>query len=163
MAFLKKHISKDQNILDLGVSNPFSQRMKEEGYSVENTEGEDLDLDLAGVLHTDAKVVTAFEIFEHLVSPFNVLRDIPCDFLVASIPLRLWFASAYRNKCDPWDRHFHEFEDWQFDWLLDKAGWEILDRTKWTNPVNKIGVRPLLRLFTPRYYIVYAKRKRNLN
>ena len=64
MAFLKKHISKEQKILDLGVSNPFSQRMKEEGYAVDNTEGEDLDLELSGVLHSDAKVVTAFEIFE---------------------------------------------------------------------------------------------------
>jgi len=163
MAFLKKHISKEQKILDLGVPNPFSQRMKAEGYVVENTEGEDLDLDLARVLKTGAEVVTAFEIFEHLVAPFNVLRDIPCDFLVASIPLRLWFASAYRNERDPWDRHYHEFEDWQFDWLLDKAGWEIVDRDKWTNPVKKIGIRPLLRFFTPRYYIVYAKRKGELS
>ena len=59
-----------------------------------------------------------------------------------------------------WDRHYHEFEDWQFDWLLEKAGWEIKKRHKWTNPVKKIGLRPLLRLFTPRYYIVYAERKK---
>ena len=39
------------------------------------------------------------------------------------VPLNLWFASAYRNKTDLWDRHYHEFEDWQFDWLLEKAGW----------------------------------------
>ncbi|MEN8788625.1 MAG: methyltransferase [Flavobacteriaceae bacterium] len=159
MAFLKKHISSDQKILDLGVPNPFSERMMEAGYSVENTEGEDLDMDLAKVLQSDATVVTAFEIFEHLVAPFNLLRDIKCEYLVASIPLRLWFAAAYRNERDPWDRHFHEFEDWQFDWLLEKAGWEIIDRAKWTNPVKKIGFRPLLRYFTPRYYIVYARRK----
>ena len=158
MAFLKKHISSDQKILDLGVPNPFSQRMKEEGYTVENTKGEDLDIDLTQVMESQAEVVTAFEIFEHLVAPFNVLSDIQAEFLVASIPLRLWFASAYRSKNDPWDRHFHEFEDWQFDWLLEKAGWEIIDRAKWTNPVRKIGLRPLLRSFTPRYYIVYARR-----
>ncbi|MGB5236197.1 MAG: methyltransferase [Flavobacteriaceae bacterium] len=163
MAFLKKHISTEQKILDLGVPNPFSERMKEQGYSVENTEGEDLDLDLSQVIKTNAEVVTAFEIFEHLVAPFNVLRDIQSDFLVASIPLRLWFASAYRNKRDPWDRHFHEFEDWQFDWLLEKAGWKIIDRAKWTNPVKKIGFRPLLRSFTPRYYIVYAQRVKETN
>lgn len=159
MAFLKKHISTEQQILDLGVANPFSERMVEEGYSVENTEGEDLDLVLEKVAQSKAEVVTAFEIFEHLVAPFNILREIPCDVLVASIPLRLWFASAYKSKSDPWDRHFHEFEDWQFDWLLEKAGWEIIDRAKWTNPVKKFGLRPLLRMFTPRYYIVYARRK----
>ncbi len=159
MAFLKKHISKDQRILDLGVKNPFSQMMKTEGYHVENTKGEDLDQELSGVSSAKVEVVTALEILEHLVAPFNVLRAIRADYLIASIPLRLWFSKAYKSKTDPWDRHFHEFEDWQFDWLLEKSGWEIIDRAKWTNPVNKIGFRPLLRRFTPRYYIVYAKRK----
>jgi hypothetical protein len=28
--------------------------------------------------------------------------------------------SAYRSKTDMWDRHYHEFEDWQLDWLLEK-------------------------------------------
>jgi hypothetical protein len=36
-------------------------------------------------------------------------------------------------------------------------GWKIIDRQKWTNPVNKIGIRPILRRFN-RYYIVYAER-----
>jgi hypothetical protein len=41
---------------------------------------------------------------------------------------------------------------------LEKSGWKIIDRQKWTNPVNKIGIRPILRRFTNRYYIVYAER-----
>jgi hypothetical protein len=158
LAFLKKHISTKETILDLGVDNPFSEIMRNEGYTVENTQGEDLDVDFLSVRSTSTKVVTAFEIFEHLVAPYNVLREIKGDKLVASIPLRLWFASAYRSKTDPWDRHYHEFEDWQFDWVLEKAGWEIKDRMKWTNPVKKIGIRPLLRYFTNRYYMVYAER-----
>lgn len=149
-----------ETILDLGVSNPFSEIMEQEGYQVENTSGEDLDLDFKVVKNSTAQVVTAFEIFEHLLAPFNVLREIKADKLVASIPLKLWFSPAYRSKTDPWDRHYHEFEDWQFDWLLEKAGWEIKDREKWTNPVKKLGLRPLLRSFTPRYYIVYAERKK---
>lgn len=160
LEFLQKHISTDQSILDLGVENPFSKIMKENGYQVENTQGEDLDLDYSAVHTTKAEVVTAFEIFEHLLAPFNILSQIKSEKLVASIPLRLWFSSAYKSKTDPWDRHYHEFEDWQFDWLLEKAGWEIKDRAKWTNPVKKIGIRPLLRSFTPRYYIVYAERKK---
>ncbi|MCW8980959.1 MAG: methyltransferase, partial [Altibacter sp.] len=52
-----------------------------------------------------------------------------------------------------------EFEDWQFDWLLEKAGWTIKKREKFTNPVKKIGIRPILRRFTPRYYLVYAERR----
>ena len=103
-------------------------------------------------------MVTAFEIFEHSVSPFNVLNDIRATKLVASVPLKLWFASAYRSKTDKWDRHYHEFEDWQFDWLLEKSGWRIVKSEKFTNPVKKIGIRPILRRITPRYYLVYAER-----
>ncbi|WP_417290242.1 methyltransferase [Corallibacter sp.] len=156
--FLQQHISKDHSILDLGVQNPFSDVMKNIGYSVTNTKGEDLDFDTSTITNSDADVVTAFEIFEHLLSPLTVLKNIKADKLVASVPLRLWFSPAYRSKTDKWDRHFHEFEDWQFDWLLEKAGWRIVARDKWTNPVKKLGIRPILRWFTPRYYIVYAER-----
>lgn len=156
--FLEKHISKSEKILDLGVENPFTEVMLDNGYKVKNTSGEDLDRDTSAIKKSTATVVTAFEIFEHLLSPLTVLESIQADKMVASIPMRLWFSSAYRSKTDKWDRHFHEFEDWQFDWLLEKAGWKIIDRKKWTNPTKKIGIRPILRLFTPRYYIVYAER-----
>nr|WP_262908946.1 methyltransferase [Leeuwenhoekiella parthenopeia] len=158
-AFLKEVLPPGSSILDLGVENPFSEIMKKEGYQVTNTSGEDLDLYTNAVQNTDADAVTAFEIFEHLLAPFNVLKDIKADKLVASIPLKLWFAPAYRSKTDQWDRHYHEFEDWQFDWLLEKSGWEIKKRKQFTHPVKKLGLRPLLRLFTPRYYLIYAERK----
>jgi len=159
LEFLKQYIDKNEEILDLGVSNPFSEIMKENNYNVSNTHGEDLDIELSSVHKSNATTVTAFEIFEHLVAPFNVLKEIKADKLIASIPLKLWFSSAYKNSNDKWDRHYHEFEDWQFDWLLEKSGWEIVSRKKWTNPVKKIGFRPILRLFFPRYYMVYAVRK----
>jgi len=158
LEFLREHTPAPAKILDLGVQNPFVVYMEKEGYTISNTSGEDLDLDTTAVQSSDVDMVTAFEIFEHLIAPFNILRDIKANKLVASIPLRLWFSSAYRSKTDPWDRHYHEFEDWQFDWLLEKAGWTIKARQKWTNPTKKIGLRPLLRWFTPRYYIVYAER-----
>ncbi|MEM1001846.1 MAG: methyltransferase [Bacteroidota bacterium] len=159
LEFLNSHISTSETILDLGVENPFSEIMKTSGYTVQNTKGEDLDLDTSAIASSKADVVTAFEIFEHLLSPFTVLKSIKSKKLVASIPLRLWFSPAYKSKTDPWDRHFHEFEDWQFDWLLEKTGWEIKAREKWTNPTKKMGIRPLLRRFTNRYYIVCAERK----
>lgn len=159
LAFLQKHINTSESILDLGVKNPFSEIMKSQGYQVENTTGEDLDVNFETVTNSKALVTTAFEIFEHLVAPLNVLRAIKTNKLVASIPMRLWFSPAYKSHTDKWDRHYHEFEDWQFDWLLEKSGWAIKDNAKWTNPTKKIGVRPMLRLFTPRYYIVYAERK----
>lgn len=158
LQFLEQHITKDQSILDLGVENPMSEIMVSNGYHVKNTSGIDLDLDTSEIENSNADVVTAFEIFEHLLSPFTALKSIKSDKLVASIPLKLWFSPAYRSKTDMWDRHYHEFEDWQFNWLLEKTGWKIIASEKWTNPTKKIGLRPFLRRFTNRYYIVYAEK-----
>lgn len=158
IAFLQKVLPAPAKILDLGVRNPFSKIMEDHGYTVLNTNGEDLDLVPEIVREYKVDAVTAFEIFEHLIAPFNVLREIQSTKIIASIPLNLWFSNAYRSKTDMWDRHYHEFEDWQFDWLLEKSGWNIKETKKWTNPVNKIGIRPVLRSFTPRYYAVYAER-----
>jgi len=158
LEFLRKHISTTETILDLGVENPFSDIMKEEGFSVSNTTGEDLDENQDALKKATATVTTAFEIFEHLLNPYTILKEIKSDKLFISIPMRLWFSPAYRSKTDMWDRHYHEFEDWQLDWLLEKTGWKIVDRQKWTNPVKQIGIRPLLRKFTNRYYIVYAEK-----
>ena len=127
LGFLKEHIPANASILDLGVENPFTEFMSKEGFTVKNTKGEDLDTDVSIVEESEYEIVTAFEIFEHLVSPLSVLKSIKANKLVASIPMRLWFSKAYRSKTDMWDRHYHEFEDWQFDWLLEKAGWKIID------------------------------------
>jgi hypothetical protein len=132
--------------------------MKEEGFNVKNTNGEDLDKDQSIFVTQETTVVTAFEIFEHLLNPYTILEAIKSEKLFISIPMRLWFSPAYRSKTDPWDRHYHEFEDWQLDWLLQKTGWKIIDCQKWTNPAKQIGFRPILRFFTNRYYIVYAEK-----
>lgn len=157
--FIEQHLKESSVILDLGVENALAQKIKALGHEVQNTHGEDLDTHFSVVYDSKYEVVTAFEILEHLVSPYPLLEAIKARKLIASIPLKLWFANAYRSKTDPRDRHYHEFESWQFDWLLEKAGWRIVAREKWTNPGPfKIGFRPILRWFTPRYYIVYAER-----
>jgi hypothetical protein len=109
--------------------------MKEEGFST-NTSGEDLDKNQLVFSSEKQDVVTAFEIFEHLLNPYTILSEIKSDKIFISIPLRLW--SAYRSKTDMWDRHYHEFEDWQLDWLLEKTGWKIIDSQKWTNPLKNL-------------------------
>ena len=158
LEFLKKHITTSETILDLGVPNPFSKIMQANGYTVINTKGEDIDKDQSTLQNETYSVFTAFEIFEHLLNPYTVLENVTCDKILISIPMRLWFSPAYRSKTDPWDRHYHEFEDWQLDWLLEKTGFKIIDRLQFTHPVKKIGFRPLLRFFTPRYYLVYAEK-----
>ncbi len=161
LRFLKEHISKSERILDLGPVNSLSELMIREGYHVENTLVQtDLDFDYE-IVKEDYDIVTAFEILEHLVSPFPLLYSIKAPKLVASVPLKLWFAKAYWNENDPFDRHYHEFETKQFNMLLDKAGWNILNSEKWIIcSFNKIGIRPMLRNIIPRYYIVYCERNK---
>ena len=159
LEFTQKHVDKGTRILDLGEPNMLSEYLAENGYIVENTKGEDLDVDFSAVHESTADVVTAFEIFEHMLAPFNILREIKAKRLVASVPLHQFFAASYWNEKDERDRHFHEFERKQFDFLLEKTGWKILDSYRWTAPVRNFGIRPFLRLFVKRYYIVYCERK----
>lgn len=158
MEFVNKHISKESTILDLGVINPLAKIMQEDGYKVTNTTGEDLDENQSALINTDYDVLTAFEIVEHLLNPYTILKSSKASKIVISVPLRLWFSTAYRSKTDMLDRHYHEFEAWQLDWLVQKAGYKIIDSDMWTHPIKKLGIRPILRWFTPRYYIIYAEK-----
>ena len=159
LGFIDELISSSDKVLDLGPVNPLSKLMVERGFDVENTpEQIDLDFDFEIVKNDKYDVVTAFEILEHLVSPFPLLRSISASKLIISVPLRLWFATAYWNENDPFDRHYHEFEPRQLDMLLEKAGWTIRKKEQWTSRSHKFGIRPFLRRITPRYYIVYCER-----
>ena len=112
--------------------------MKAAGYQVENTKGEkNLDDNYMGYAQKEVDCVTAFEIFEHMLAPYNILKNIKSERLIASVPLKLWFASAYWNEADDWDKHYHEFEIKQFKFLLEKAGWTIKDQELWTSPDPK--------------------------
>lgn len=156
---MAKHLEEGSSLLDLGTENSFSPQLKAAGYRVHNTQGENLDDEFLAYPGSDVNCVTAFEIFEHLLAPYNILKNIQAPRLIASVPLKLWFAEAYWNPNDDWDKHYHEFEVKQFDFLLKKSGWKIKDSERWTSPdPKKIGIRPLLRYFTPRYYIVYCER-----
>jgi len=150
MAFVKKHVP-EVPIYDLGADNPLADLMRDEGYTVRSVCG---DLDEISVVQLPC-VTTAFEIFEHMFAPFNIL-NVASGTLIASVPLKLWFAKAYWNDKDPLDCHYHEFEKKQFDHLLKRTGWTIKDSETWTDPHRELGIRPILRLFYKRYYIVYA-------
>jgi hypothetical protein len=60
LEFLNKHISPTQTILDLGRKS-FSRIMKEEGFSVTNTSGEDLDKNQLVFSSENQDVVTALK------------------------------------------------------------------------------------------------------
>lgn len=157
LAFLQATLPAGAAVLDLGVPNTFGTWMEAAGYRVRNTSGADLDFHPEEASEA-ADAVTAFEIFEHLVNPFGVLRAIEAPRLFVTVPLKLWFAPAYWNEADARDRHYHEFEPRQLRMLLDKAGWKIVREEQWTGPVTGWGVRPLLRRFTPRWIAVECRR-----
>lgn len=156
--FITKTLPLKKKILDLGIPNKLSERMITEGYMVKNTNGNDLDLYSINHNTKNFDAITAFEILEHLLSPFEVLKNIKCNKLYATVPLRLWYSNSFRDPKDERARHFHEFEDWQFDWLLEKAGWKIIRKEKWINPTFIPGIRSILRNITKRYYAVEAIR-----
>jgi hypothetical protein len=158
LEFLKRPVIPIESNLDLGVANPLTEIMKENGYEATNTLDEDLDLEFQELNNKSSQVITTFEIPVHLVSSFQVLQAAPENKLLASVPLKLWFAQAYQSITDKWDGQYHTFQTRQFDWPLKKAGWDIKNRMMWNHPVRKIGIRTLLRLFTPSYYLVYAER-----
>jgi hypothetical protein len=157
--FISETLPLNATVLDLGTPNALSEYLKEKGYQVANTTGEDLDINPESLSNFNTDAVTAFEILEHLVNPFGVLKNITSNKIYITVPLRLWFSSAYRNKSNPWDQHYHEFEDWQLDFLMDRAGWKVTRRKKWVSPSFIPGIRPFLRLFTYRYYAIEAIRK----
>lgn len=160
LAFVKESLAPPAQILDIGPDNVLARQLRGAGYVVENTGPVDLD-EVPRVVAGPADALTAFEVLEHVVNPMEVLRSATAPRLFASVPLRLWFASAYRSPTDPWDRHYHEFEDWQFDWLLDRSGWDVVRRARWVPRKLGVplGVRPLLRRVTPRWYVVEAHRR----
>src|SRR5690606_40689776 len=100
LEFLESSVAPPAKVLDLGVDNPFAEIMRRNKYTVTNTSGEDLDENTEAVRNPEFDVVTAFEIFEHLVAPYNILKDIEAPKLVATVPLNLWCRNAYRIQND---------------------------------------------------------------
>lgn len=85
LEFLQSVLPAPATILDLGVRNPFSEIMEANGYTVINTKGEDLDLFPEIVKENNIDAVCAFEIFEHLIAPFNVLKAIEAKKIITTI------------------------------------------------------------------------------
>ncbi len=151
MEFIRSRIFNSDKVLDMGTENRLSVLMRKEGYAVTNTGGEDLDRDYNLHDNYDFNVLTAFEILEHFVNPAGVLKPIhPGVRLIASVPIPVWFAKSY-------SAHFHEFEPYQFDWLLNYCGFKIIDSKIIRGPdKNRFGLRPYLRYFSDTYYFVMA-------
>ena len=73
---MEKHLEQGSSLLDLGTENPFTPLLKEAGYIVQNTQGENLDDDYMAYADCEVDCVTPFEIFEHMLAPYNILKHV---------------------------------------------------------------------------------------
>ena len=107
LALLNEILPNGGVIYDLGVRNPFSEIMEKEGFKVINTDGQDLDIDYNLNIPKNVDLITGFEILEHLVSPFPLLKNLNCKKIFVTVPMNLWFSKAYRSKTDPFDARIY--------------------------------------------------------
>ena len=56
--------------------------MEDEGFKVYNSSGQDFDDDFELELPNDVDLITGFEILEHLVSPYPLLKNLKCNKLL---------------------------------------------------------------------------------
>jgi len=141
-----------------GVSD--LSKMMSEKYQVTNTP-DDMDLDYVDHdISEGFDLVTGFEILEHMLNPFGLLTAIKAPKLILSVPLNLWFENTWKGggSENKYKWHYHEFQPWQLDMLLEKTGWKIVDSLKIPYTTGDIGIRPLLRRFYNKYYFVSCTR-----
>lgn len=144
-------IKPTQTVMDLGPYNHLGCRMKHAfDCYVRNTGEVDLD-DSWQFGAWFADVVTAFNILEHVFNPLLVLRKgmsilRPGGKLYAAVPRRpSWLRSDY---------HFHEFDDYRWEWLVKRAGLKVTRHASFRFKHGGFGVvRPAIRRMYEREHI----------
>ena len=157
---VRRFIPKGSAIYDMGHWSELGLKICGQGYDVTTNDlTKDLDTDQLDVMIKSSyvDVTTSFEVLEHLVNPYGVLKSVMTKNILITVPLKVWFSNAYWGKHEN-DRHYHEFEERQFFMLLKKSGWEVVESGKWYVQ-RGIGIRPFLRLFFPSYLWVYCEKR----
>lgn len=152
---LYKFVLSNEPILDLGEPTELSDKMSMV-WKVQNT---DFDLDDGLPIVKPGTIITAFEILEHLLNPYPLLRDIKAKTLIATVPVPKWYCGPYWNNNDEYDQHYHEFFPKQFNKLLQETGWTIIHSEEWFYTPK--GIRPFIKkmiINRPAWYAVVAKR-----
>ena len=137
-------------ILDIGENNPFTELLRKElRLEIDNT---NVDLDVESFAGTENMCIydniLCLDVLEHLFNPLFVMlqfHDVLKDDgkVYVSVPRRpkiLWTSV-----------HFHEFDTYRFNLLLNRAGFKTRSKMRYSfrRPWFQylLGARPFLRLF----------------
>lgn len=145
--------------LDIGEDNPLSQMIRDKYHiPVDNTSVDLNEEPFPWEGRYD--YIFDFEVLEHLFNPLFHLRQLH----KALKPGGRVFLSTPRGK--PyflWHyQHFHEIHPKQFYFLLDYAGFEVVrSEVRRTHDLGfyLTGLRPLLRYYFDRIYLVELRKK----
>lgn len=128
------------DVLDCGERSLLTELIEEKfGVKIDNTEG---DLDVRPI-RGKYDFVLAFEIIEHLMNPLWFLMQVKGALREKGV---LYLSTPVNKPKFFWRHdHFHEFDEYRLEKLLDRAGFTIVRRErKRFYRIN--GVRPVIRL-----------------
>ena len=142
------------SILDIGERNPLTERIEEAfGISIDSTIG---DLDGVEWWISGERGVKMYDmiIFSHVIEHlFNPLFCIESIKMMMKQNALLIICTPIKSHLIPWGKgHFHEFDDYRFKKLIERAGlkiirWEKFSNYRWNTLRSYRGFRPLLRMF----------------
>jgi SAM-dependent methyltransferase len=137
------------DILDIGERNYFTNILEDRfDVKIDNTIG-DLDIELL-TAQPRYDFIICSHVLEHLFNPLFCLEMIkrrmkPDSKLIIATPIKPNFL--------PWGRgHFHEFDQYRFKKLIERAGFKIIRFEQFStyhfwNLKCYCGLRPFIRLF----------------
>jgi SAM-dependent methyltransferase len=151
---LKNRIHLHGKILDIGERNLFTEQL-ENLYDVKiyNTYG-DLDVEFNAPLFK-YDFVHYNNVIEHQFNPLFTLLKIrevlkPEGILILGTPVKpTWITFA---KC-----HFHEFDQYRFDKLIQRAGFAVIDKVHFWHDIKLLGIRGILGSFWTKQAIYLLK------
>ena len=152
-----------EKAFDLGDDSPMRKYLQENGFHLSNLPG-GKDLNKVNFSSNwqwenfSTSTFTAFEVLERIFSPYHLLISAQPEKIICTVPLKIPFVPIHWSS-DKRDRHYHEFEEKQFIWMLEEAGYQVVKKERWYYTGLPVGIRTILRYLFPSWLAVIAIRK----